>query len=230
MAIAVAASDARDSGRRARGHRATCSDESRPRARALSPRSKCVDGRIRTLPTVALLAPGGFGILIDTEQARRALATCEAWRERERRRELRAAELAELEAAERARRDARAAAAAARRRGWDALESHIRHCRRRSAEASTAVTRARERVASAGAASTELPAKVRATATRSARCARELDAALACRGARNARDAVRAVFARGARGKTSRRKGKTSQSRNAVGTQSRARPAGPRWR
>ena len=101
MAIAVAASDARDSGRRARGHRTTCSDESRPRARALSPRSKCVDGRIRTLPTVALLAPGGFGILIDTEQARRALATCEAWRERERRRELRAAELAELEAAER---------------------------------------------------------------------------------------------------------------------------------
>ena len=95
------------------------------------------------------------------------------------------------------------------RRGWDALESHIRHCRRRSAEASTAATRARERVASAGAASTESPAKVRATATRSARCARELDAALACRGARNARDAVRAVFGKHLR-KTSRRKGKTS--------------------
>ena len=226
MAIAVAASDARDSGRRARGHRTTCSDESRPRARALSPRSKCVDGRIRTLPTVALLAPGGFGILIDTEQARRALATCEAWRERERRRELRAAELAELEAAERARRDARAAAAAAdgeagtrsRATSVTAEDEAPRRRRRRRAPRRRERGRSLDRVAGEG-----------ARPRRSARCARELDAALACRGARNARDAVRAVFARGARGKTSRRKGKTSQDAKR-GTQSRARPAGPRWR
>jgi hypothetical protein len=182
-----------------------------------------VDGRIRSLPTVALLAPGGFGILIKTEQARRALATCEAWRERERRRELRVAELTELEAAEHARRDARAAAAAARRRGWDALECHIRLCRRRSAEASTAATRARERVASAGAASTESQAKVRATATRSARCARKLDAALACRGARNARDAVRAVFARAGENIAPKRENvaRRTRTRNAVAGETR---------